>query len=474
MKKDIGLRGASRRDFMRGVFTASAALGLGPVKALDMLEKMGGSELAQAATTTRGLMVNIILGNGALSRATNLIAVPDAIATFNEATTALNPMAPGMPISSRFQSVTLPSGRPYNARIIDGQPFFAKKPWTVYVSGQSQAHSIFPAFNGNTSTVTMGGNVNLFSAAAQLQTSLHSLVPAIGVQNGGNNPNYNPSAQGAPALSGVTDRNAIIGLFNSAASQLMNRLGSPANQKLYGQYYTALMGLTAWAGRPTYSTSTTDAQTALGLVVQNLGSQLMVQPGQGAMWAGGTAFADPKVQAMTETLIIAGNAFKLGLTPHVTFPAFLDDPHGAFGGQPDPVFDGTGRALVAFQAAMDAVADPVRPGKTLGDRLVMTMSGDTTKDPHTRSGWPDGSPANLLYVQGAGWLPGGFHGDIQAKMRVNWDTTTGDNNPMASTQACTSAACACALYAVSGGVSDDVRPYYSNSLGNLVIKNLTT
>src|ERR1700733_1769076 len=111
MKKDIGLRGASRRDFMRGVFTASAALGLGPTRALDMLEKMGGSALAQSATV-RSLMVNMILGNGAMSRATQLVAVPDAIKNFNAANTALNPMATGMPISSRFQSVTIPSGKP--------------------------------------------------------------------------------------------------------------------------------------------------------------------------------------------------------------------------------------------------------------------------------------------------------------------------------------------------------------------------
>ena len=475
MTKDIGLRGASRRDFMRGVFTASAALGLGPTRALDMLEKMGGSALAQAAVT-RSLMTNVVLGNGAMSRATQLIAVPSAISTFDETQTSLNAMAPGMPISSRFQDVKLPSGRPYFARLIDGKPFSEKKPWTVYVSGQSQAHSNFPAFNGNTTTVTMGGNVNLFAAASQLQTALHALVPAIGVQTNGMPPNFNPSPAGAPPLSAVTDRNAMIGLFSSAASLLINRLGNANNQQLYSQYYTALMGLTKWAGHPTYSTSTTDAQTALGLVVKNLGSQLMVSPGQVATWAGGGVAADNKMLAMTETLIITANAFKLGLTPHVTFAAFLDDPHGAFAGAPDALFDGMGRALQTFQSTLDAVPDPMRAGKFLGDRLVITMSGDTTKNPHSRVGWGDGTPggSNLLYVQGAGYLPGGFHGDVTKTARVNWDVTTGDNAAATPTAACTSAAAAAALYAVSGGVADDVRPYYSQSLGNLVIKPSTT
>ena len=234
MKKDIGLRGASRRDFVRGVFTASAALGLGPTRALDMLEKMGGSALAQAAIN-RSLMVNLILGNGAMSRATQLVAVPNAIATFNAANTALNPMTTGAPISSRFKQLTLPSGNPYFGRIIDGKVFGEKKPWTVFVSGQSQAHSNFPAFNGNVTTVAMNGNVSMLSAAAQLQTSLHSLVPAIGIQRGGQSPNYNPASPGSPALSAVTDQNAMVGLFASAASQLMNRLGDKAHQDLYSQ-----------------------------------------------------------------------------------------------------------------------------------------------------------------------------------------------------------------------------------------------
>ncbi|HRI49433.1 MAG TPA: hypothetical protein PLW65_04560 [Pseudomonadota bacterium] len=475
MKKDIGLRGASRRDFVRGVFTASAALGLGPTRALDMLEKMGGSALAQAAVN-RSLMVNLILGNGAMSRATQLVAVPNAIKTFDPANTALNPMTTGAPISSRFKQLTLPSGNPYYGRIIDGKAFGEKKPWTVFVSGQSQAHSNFPAFNGNVTTVAMNGNVSMLSAAAQLQTSLHSLVPAIGIQRGGQSPNYNPASPGSPALSAVTDQNAMVGLFASAASQLMNRLGDKAHQDLYSQYYTALLGLTRWAGRPTYSTSAKDAQTALSLVVQNLGTQLRVQPGQAATWAGPLVATDNRMQPVVETLIVTANAFKLGLTPHVTFGGFFDDPHGAFAGQPDDLFDGLGRSLESFQAYLDTIPDPVVSGKNLGDRLVMTMSGDTIKNPHQRSGWPDGAPggANLLYVQGAGKLPGGFFGDIMQNARMNWDPVTGALSGTTPTAACTSAACGAVLYAVTGGSTDDVRQYYSAPLGNIIIKPGTT
>jgi hypothetical protein len=93
-----------------------------------------------------------------------------------------------------------------------------------------------------------------------------------------------------------------------------------------------------------------------------------------------------------------------------------------------------------------------------------------------RVGWPDGVPggANLLYVQGSGFLTPGFFGDITAMSRMNWDPITGANSSMTPTADCTSAACALTMYAVSGGVSDDVRPYYSLPLGNLAITNPLT
>ncbi len=46
---------------------------------------------------------------------------------------------------------------------------------------------------------------------------------------------------------------------------------------------------------------------------------------------------------------------------------------------------------------------------TLGDNLVITITGDTPKDALTSSGWPDSTAKNhnLLYVMGNGYLEDG-------------------------------------------------------------------
>ena len=56
-----------------------------------------------------------------------------------------------------------------------------------------QRPSTFQNFNGNTVQITQGGNANLFAASAAIQSALHALIPAIGVQRGGQNPIFAPA-----------------------------------------------------------------------------------------------------------------------------------------------------------------------------------------------------------------------------------------------------------------------------------------
>jgi hypothetical protein len=328
---------------------------------------------------------------------------------------------------------------------------------------------------GNTVQITQNGNANVFAAASQIQNALHTLIPAIGVQNGGQAPNFNPPPPGGNSPSIVPNGKAMVGLFSSAASQLGTRLKPDANRQLFGQYYTAFLGLARWAGRPTYERVKSDVQTAMSLVVKNLASELAVQPGQVAQWGGSIADTDMRLQAITEVLIVTANAFRLGLTAQVTLPAFNDDPHGAFAGNPTELFDGFARTLQSFQTTLDGVRDPAQTTKNVGDRLVMTLSGDTTKDPFQRNGWPDGTPGgeNILFVQGNGLLKPGWIGDINPNGRVNWDPSTGKNDGNQPTDLCTSAACGAVLYAVSGGSKDAVRPYYNGPIDGIITPNLT-
>lgn len=465
MNKDSGLRGTSRRDFIRGVFAASAALGLGPTRAHDLLYKVGGSALADLGSPS--YMVNVVLGTGALARATVIFPVP-RIVEQNQPQYAIDG-------AQRFRRIELANGRKLYSRVVDGKPVFEKRPFTVMVAGAAQAHSTFPAFNGNTVQITQDGSGNLFSAASVIQRSLNALIPAIGVQRGGQSPSFAPIAAGAPAPSVVPDGQAMVDLFSSAASRLMSRLSPAANQDLYRQYYTAFMGLTQWAERPTYERARGDARTALGLVVKNLATELAVKPGQVQDWGGAVAQGDQRLKALTETLIVTANAFRLGLAAQVTLPAFNDDPHGAFAGNPTDLFDGLARVLQRFQSELDATPDPTNPGKKIGDRVILTISGDTPKDPFQRNGWPDGTPGgmNLLFVQGGGLLQPGWIGDVQPNARVNWDPATGQNNMNVPTAVCTSAACGSVLYAISGGKKDLVRPFYSGPLDGAIVQNLT-
>lgn len=465
MSRDSGLRGTSRRDFIRGMFAASAALGLGPSRAYEMLYRTGGSAMADLGTP--GFMVNIVLGTGALARATVIWPVPRVVEQ-NQPNYAIDGV-------QRFKSITLPNGRKLYSRVVDGKPVFEKRPWTVMVAGSANAHSSFPAFNGNTVQITQDGGGNLFSAAAVIQRPLNALIPAIGIQRNGQSPNFNPVAPGAPAPSIVPDGQAMVDLFSSAASKLMGRLAPTQNQELFRQYYTAFMGLTQWAERPTYGRVKGDARTALGLVVKNLATELAVKPGQVADWGGQVAQGDARLKALTESLIVTANSFRLGLAAQCTMPAFNDDPHGAFAGNPTELFDGLARVLQRFQSELDNTPDPSNPSKKIGDRVIMTISGDTPKDPFQRNGWPDGTPGgmNLLFVQGAGLLQPGWIGDVTPGARVNWDPATGQTNMNVPTAVCTSAACGAVLYAVSGGKKDAVRPYYSGPMDGAIIQNLT-
>lgn len=465
MTRDTGLRGTSRRDFIRGVFAASAALGLGPTRAFDILDKMGGSALADVGTPA--FMVNIVLGTGALSRATVIFPVP-RIVEQNQGDYAIDG-------PQRFRRIMLANGRKLYSRVVDGKPVFEKRPFTVMVAGSAQAHSTFPGFNGNTVQITQDGGGNIFSAASVIQRSLNALIPAIGIQRNGQSPNFAPVAAGAPAPSLVPDGQAMVDLFSSAASRLMTRLAPSSNQELFRQYHTAFMGLTQWAERPTYERARGDSRTALGLVVKNLATELAVKSGQVADWGGQVAQTDARLKALTEALIVTANAFRLGLCAQVTLPAFNDDPHGAFAGNPTDLFDGLARVLQRFQSELDNTPDPTNPGKKIGDRVVLTMSGDTPKNPYQRNGWPDGTPGgmNLLFVQGAGLLQPGWIGDVQPNARVNWDPVTGQDNMNTPTAVCTSAACGAVLYAVSGGKKDSVRPYYSGPMDGAIIQSLT-
>ncbi|MCS6914395.1 MAG: hypothetical protein RMK29_06290 [Myxococcales bacterium] len=468
MKRDIGLSGQSRRDFIKGVITASAALGLGPLKALEQLERMGGSALAEEACTSACRVINIVAGNGGLSWFTLLWPVPQ-VAEQRGANYAYDDY-------SRIARVPgTAEGHPLYVRMLDGRPlwdkFGARKRVTAILTGVDETHRVAPERNN-----VLSNNVQLFAATAVLQNALQSLVPVISINQGGTAMRYGP-APGAPPRAAVSGAEEMVGLFSSAASRLQNRLGTPANRALYEQFHKAFLGLTRTANRPLYQRAYSDARVAAALLSQNLGEVLRPKPDQMARYVpnpnlpGGRG---SRITDLAQRLIVTVNAFRLGLTAQVIIPAFNDDPHQAFdGGYAGPVADALARVMQALMEDLDQHNEPLctAAGRRLSDNVVITVSGDTTKNPFDRTGWPDGAPGNShwIYVMSNGFLKPGWFGRVSTSGRTNFNPQTGALQEGVSNSDATDASLAAVLYAVSRANERQVRTFFGGEYSGLIV-----
>lgn len=471
MKRANELRGASRRDFVASVVTASAALGLGPTRAFEILEKMGGSALAQTSLIKRR-SVNIVGGTGAHAWFTMLWPVPRVISGFASGFAYDNPQMAVKSTSAAVESRTL-----YTRKSAGGNALWStygdKKLVTAMVCGNSSAHSV-AATNTLNIPDGVGGTVGLFAGEAAIQSTLKALVPVIGIKFNGTDMPYG-NAPGKPNPASVANANAMVGLFSSAASRLANRLQVKANQDLYGLYHKAFLGLTRTADSITYSRALADSRVAVDLLAQNLGSQLKPAVGQVNQWVAGPGQSPvaPQKQSLNdlaESLIVTANAFKLGLTAQVNIPFANDDPHGAFA---DPNAAGItanqmANILESFLAELDKSADPSpgAGGKKLSETVVMTFSGDTPKEPFIASGWPDSTPAgkNWIYVMSQGRMKPGWFGDIRSGAATDFDPASGSlvTGTIAGNTVL-DGALAAILYAVTGGDDRAVRDVVANA-----------
>ena len=240
MKRDFPLRGASRRDFIKGVFAASAALGLGPTRAIEMLDEIGGSALAAGAINANRA-VHIIGGDGGGAWFTLVWPVPGTITEL-----ATNSTVPfdDMNKAGKITSGALEDRSLYH-RKVNGSPLWSnfgdKKLVTAMLCGTNIGHETSPKMAGNSNTIPTG-TIGSFAASAAIQTTVTSLVPVIGINRNGIAMPYG-AATGAPSPAAVPDSNAMINLFSSSASKLMARLSDPNNAKLYEEYYKAFLGL---------------------------------------------------------------------------------------------------------------------------------------------------------------------------------------------------------------------------------------
>ncbi len=388
-------RELTRRALIKWSVAAGAALGVGTSKVFEILEKTAGKDLAFAASanpTSRS--VHIVAGNGGL-------AWFGLFWPQNDIAAAANPSfawhKPGM--SSLVAGTTNP------LTIGPDTPFAtlpAERQMSIYVCGNNETHTRQPK-----STVGLNGN-NIFAVASALQTASPSVIPMVTIGDVDIG-----TAPGAARPANVGDGAGIVGLFNSAASRAGGLLSNSNDAAIYKAHYDGFTQLNRAANRSTTKTAYTTASGAAGFLGTNLAAQLQITPDDLTRY-GVNGNTRSTVTAIANALIVSVKAFKMGLTNSVVLPAMDDDPHGAFdGGDVNVVPPQMKLVFDAFMADLTATTDN-NTGAVLADDTIITIHGDTTKDPTVAAGWPDGTPGNtnVVYVYGAGNLMTGWYGGV--------------------------------------------------------------
>jgi len=424
-------------------------------KVFEVLEGTGGRALAaEAACATTNRSVHIIAGSGGFAWFQLLWPHNDVAAAGNSGFAF---HAPGEQTMAMGTDMPLTLGPEAPWKTLTG-----RRQVTAMIAGNNEAHTNQPV----TST-TVATGVSVFAAAASLQASTPTLVPVIAVDDVPFG-----TANGAPRAARVGNADGIVELFNSAASRAGGVLEAEANGSLYVAAYNAFQQLHRAAGRPTMVRAFGTGNTAARLLGKNLAAALRPTDADLARYGVNAGSANKLVQ-FAKALAATAKAFSMGLTSSVIIPAMRDDPHGAFGDMADLrlTVQTLGASLDAFLADLSAIDDPTCGGSKIADNTVISINGDTPKDPLDRGGWPDGTPrnANWMYVLGAGHLKTGWFGGVRRDGNVRiFNPSNGqemDGDPATTGMP----AAASVIYAVAKGDMRRVQDFYRGvDLGGIV------
>lgn len=162
---------------------------------------------------------------------------------------------------------------------------------------------------------------------------------------------------------------------------------------------------------------------------------------------------DPGLAKFARSLIIATKALRSNLSNVMIVSMPGPDPHGAFTDIPY-----TTSVVTFLQTVLNGVYEFLR-APWAGtpphiDRVLITVQGDTPKNPLVRKGWPDGTPgeSNWIYVVGKGYLKHGWFGRIHADGTVSgYDPATGMDDPDRTSASTEFQAVAAVVYAATRG-----------------------
>jgi hypothetical protein len=404
----------TRRALIKWSLAAGAALGVSRAGVIEILEKTAGKGLAFAASelpTCRSM--HLFAGNGGFAWFQLLWPHTD-IALANNANLSYH--KPGQ--ASLYQGTTKPLAKGPDTPWQDLPP---QRQMTAFMSGTNETHTNTP-----TSMVSLGGN-NIFAVVGALQSGSPSVVPVITIGQ----VNYG-TAPGAPLATGVTAATGMVDLFNSAASRAGGLLSMTRDANLYKAHYDAFAQLNRAANRSTTKQSYVTASGAAQFLGTNLASKLSITAEDLTRY-NITGNTRGNVANIGRAMIISAKAYQMGLTNAVLLPAMLDDPHGAFNGAVgsrdcDVVTPQLKTIFDAFMGDLRSKIDTVT-GRALDQDFVLSVHGDTGKDPTNNSGWPDGTPqgSNWMYVWGGGHLNSGWYGGIDRNGNVKGFDAAGND-----------------------------------------------
>ena len=444
-KRLDGLRGQGRRRFLKFAAAAGAALALDRAKVLDVISDSAGSALAdEAACASTCRSLHLVAGNGGFAWF-QLLWPHVEIAKSGNGDFAFHAFGETSDAGDTDKPFVFGPETPW-------QDLDASKRISAFMAGNNETHTAQP-----TSAATLGAGVGMLAAAATLQGQLPSLLPVIGVTpfNFGNAP-------GAPQITTVGSAEGMVDLFDSSASQALLEL--PDDAALYEAYYKAFVGLNRAAARPTWASQLRITKASANFLGRNLAS--LLRPTSEDEQRYGISGAPNNLRELGLGVITAVKAFRLGLTNSVILPALRDDPHGAFNNMGDLQNRVAilGRILDAMMEDLAELPDPACTGKTLADNLVLTVHGDTPKNPRNRGGWPDGTPqnSNWLYVMGNGYLKTGWFGGVRADGSVDgFDPATGADVAGQDSGQTSAAAGAAVAFAIAQGDMKRVSELYN-------------
>jgi len=400
-------REVSRRALIKWSVAAGAALGVSRTRVFEVLEKTAGRGVAEAAAARSArLSVHFDCGNGGVARWTQLLPFPDVAANTGNANNSWAYPGQDVPVTgANFKMVTGPA---------TPRADLAALQWTGFMAGTNDTH------NRNTNTSNWSLGANAFPAiATAIQAANATVIPAIqvgGVPLG--------TAPGAAQATGVGNSAGMVGLFNSAASQAGGLLANAADATLYKTQYDAFIQLNRAANSTTKQSYLT-AQGAAKFLGTNLAAQLQVTPADLTRYFGTTA-VDAATTEIARTLITTAKAFTLGLCSSVTLPGQDDDPHGLFDNNQQVTSTmGLKMAVEGFLNDLQSNLDPVTMQPMIGN-FVMTVMGDTYKNPANNQGWGDGTPtnSNVIYCfHPPGDIKTGWLGNGGPNAAMGWDAS---------------------------------------------------